>query len=227
MRILIADDDPQFLRALRITLGARGYEVLLARDGQHALEMAIDHKPDIILLDLGMPRLDGVKVIEAVRGWSSAPILVISGRSGSAEKVEALDAGADDYVTKPFSMDELLARIRVLTRRIGQDEVDEEPIVAFGSVWVDLAAHTVTRDGANVRLTPTEWRVLELLIRNEGRLVTRQTMLSQAWGSEHVTDTGYLRLYISQLRKKLEPEPSRPRYLITDAGMGYRLVLDP
>ena len=227
MRILIADDDPQFLRALRITLGDRGYEVLLARDGQHALEMAIDHKPDIILLDLGMPRLDGVKVIEAVRGWSSAPILVISGRSGSAEKVEALDAGADDYVTKPFSMDELLARIRVLTRRIGQDEVDEEPIVAFGSVWVDLAAHTVTRDGANVRLTPTEWRVLELLIRNEGRLVTRQTMLSQVWGSEHVTDTGYLRLYISQLRKKLEPEPSRPRYLITDAGMGYRLVLDP
>ena len=227
MRILIADDDPQFLRALRITLGARGYEVLLARDGQHALEMSIDHKPDIILLDLGMPRLDGVKVIEAVRGWSSAPILVISGRSGSAEKVEALDAGADDYVTKPFSMDELLARIRVLTRRIGQDEVDEEPIVAFGSVWVDLAAHTVTRDGANVRLTPTEWRVLELLIRNEGRLVTRQTMLSQVWGSEHVTDTGYLRLYISQLRKKLEPEPSRPRYLITDAGMGYRLVLDP
>lgn len=227
MRILIADDDPQFLRALRITLGARGYEVLLARDGQHALEMAIDHKPDIILLDLGMPRLDGVKVIEAVRGWSSAPILVISGRSGSAEKVEALDAGADDYVTKPFSMDELLARIRVLTRRIGQDEVDEEPIVAFGSVWVDLAAHTVTRDGANVRLTPTEWRVLELLIRNEGRLVTRQTMLSQVWGSEHVTDTGYLRLYISHLRKKLEPEPSRPRYLITDAGMGYRLVLDP
>lgn len=227
MRILIADDDPQFLRALRITLGARGYEVLLARDGQHALEMAIDHKPDIILLDLGMPRLDGVKVIEAVRGWSSAPILVISGRSGSAEKVEALDAGADDYVTKPLSMDELLARIRVLTRRIGQDEVDEEPIVAFGSVWVDLAAHTVTRDGANVRLTPTEWRVLELLIRNEGRLVTRQTMLSQVWGSEHVTDTGYLRLYISQLRKKLEPEPSRPRYLITDAGMGYRLVLDP
>ena len=227
MRILIADDDPQFLRALRITLGARGYEVLLARDGQHALEMAIAHKPDIILLDLGMPRLDGVQVIEAVRGWSSAPILVISGRSGSAEKVEALDAGADDYVTKPFSMDELLARIRVLTRRIGQDEVDEEPVVAFGSVWVDLAAHTVTRDGVNVRLTPTEWRVLELLIRNEGRLVTRQTMLSQVWGSEHVTDTGYLRLYISQLRKKLEPEPSRPRYLITDAGMGYRLVLDP
>jgi len=227
MRILIAEDDPQFLRALRITLGARGYEVLLARDGQHALEMAIDHKPDIILLELGRPRLDGVKVIEAVRGWSSAPILVISGRSGSAEKVEALDAGADDYVTKPFSMEELLARIRVWTRRIGQDEVDEEPIVAFGSVWVDLAAHTVTRDGANVRLTPTEWRGLELLIRNEGRLVTRQTMLSQVWGSEHVTDTGYLRLYISQLRKKLEPEPSRPRYLITDAGMGYRLVLDP
>ena len=223
MKILIADDDPQILRALRITLGARGYEILLARDGQHALEMAVDHKPDIILLDLGMPRLDGVQVIEAVRGWSQAPILVISGRSGSAEKVEALDAGAEDYVTKPFSMDELLARIRVLTRRIGQDEGDSEPVIAFGSVRVDLTSHTVTRDGANVRLTPTEWR----LIHNEGRLVTRQTMLSQVWGSEHVTDTGYLRLYISQLRKKLEPEPSNPRYLITDAGMGYRLVLDP
>lgn len=227
MKILIADDDPQILRALRITLGARGYEILLARDGQHALEMAVDHKPDIILLDLGMPRLDGVQVIEAVRGWSQAPILVISGRSGSAEKVEALDAGAEDYVTKPFSMDELLARIRVLTRRIGQDEGDSEPVIAFGSVRVDLTSHTVTRDGANVRLTPTEWRVLELLIHNEGRLVTRQTMLSQVWGSEHVTDTGHLRLYISQLRKKLEPEPSNPRYLITDAGMGYRLVLDP
>ena len=227
MKILIADDDPQILRALRITLGARGYEIRLARDGQHALEMAVDHKPDIILLDLGMPRLDGVQVIEAVRGWSQAPILVISGRSGSAEKVEALDAGAEDYVTKPFSMDELLARIRVLTRRIGQDEGDSEPVIAFGSVRVDLTSHTVTRDGANVRLTPTEWRVLELLIHNEGRLVTRQTMLSQVWGSEHVTDTGYLRLYISQLRKKLEPEPSNPRYLITDAGMGYRLVLDP
>ena len=227
MKILVADDDPQLVRALRITLGAHGYEVVAAPDGAAAVTLAAQTHPDIVLLDLGMPRLDGVKVIEAVRGWSSAPILVISGRSGSAEKVEALDAGADDYVTKPFSMDELLARIRVLTRRIGQDEVDEEPIVAFGSVWVDLAAHTVTRDGANVRLTPTEWRVLELLIRNEGRLVTRQTMLSQVWGSEHVTDTGYLRLYISQLRKKLEPEPSRPRYLITDAGMGYRLVLDP
>ena len=160
MKILIADDDPQILRALRITLGARGYEILLARDGQHALEMAVDHKPDIILLDLGMPRLDGVQVIEAVRGWSQAPILVISGRSGSAEKVEALDAGAEDYVTKPFSMDELLARIRVLTRRIGQDEGDSEPVIAFGSVRVDLTSHTVTRDGANVRLTPTEWRVL-------------------------------------------------------------------
>ena len=227
MKILIADDDPQILRALRITLGARGYEILLARDGQHALEMAVDHKPDIILLDLGMPRLDGVQVIEAVRGWSQAPILVISGRSGSAEKVEALDAGAEDYVTKAFSMDELLARIRVLTRRIGQDEGDSEPVIAFGSVRVDLTSHTVTRDGADVRLTPTEWRVLELLIHNEGRLVTRQTMLSQVWGSEHVTDTGYLRLYISQLRKKLEPEPSNPRYLITDAGMGYRLVLEP
>lgn len=227
MRILIADDDPQILRALRITLGAKGHEIILARDGQHALDMVVERKPDIILLDLGMPRLDGIRVIEAVRGWSAVPILVISGRSGSAEKVEALDAGADDYVTKPFSMDELLARIRVLSRRVGQDEAGNRPVVEFGPVRVDLAAHTVTRDGKEVRLTPTEWRVLELLIHDEGRLVTRQTLLRNVWGSEHVTDTGYLRLYISQLRKKLEPNPSSPKYLLTEAGMGYRLVLHP
>jgi two-component system KDP operon response regulator KdpE len=227
MRILIADDDPQILRALRITLGAKGYEVVTASDGPHAISAAVDHHPDLVMIDLGMPALDGIAVIEAIRGWSSAPILVVSGRTGAADKVEALDAGADDYVTKPFSMDELLARLRALTRRLPHD--DTEPVVRLGDVTVDLAARSVVRGtGAaaeRIRLTPTEWQVLELLVRNPGRLVTRQTLLSSIWGTAHVADTGYLRLYISQLRKKLEPDPARPRYLLTEAGMGYRLQL--
>lgn len=227
MRILIADDDPQILRALRITLAAKGYEVVTAADGAEAISAAVDHRPDIVMVDLGMPQLDGVQVIEAIRGWSSAPILVVSGRTGAADKVEALDAGADDYVTKPFSIDELLARIRALTRRLAPDETD--PVVRLGDVTVDLAARSVVRDTPegprHIRLTPTEWQVLELLIRHPGKLVTRQTLLTAIWGSEHVTDTGYLRLYLSQLRKKLEPDPGRPRYLLTEAGMGYRLQL--
>lgn len=220
MKILVADDDPQFLRALRITLAAKGYEVVVAADGRQALSLAIDERPDLVMLDLGMPRLDGVAVIEGLRGWSTAPILVVSGRTGAGDKVRALDAGADDYVTKPFAMDELLARIRALTRRVpGQDA---EPVVAFGDVSVDLAAHAVERAGERVRLTPTEWKVLELLLRNPGRLVTRQTLLTEIWGSEHVTDTGYLRLYLAQLRRKLEADPSQPRHLLTESGMGYR-----
>lgn len=226
MKILIADDDPQILRALRITLRARGYEILTATDGTSALNQAIEHKPDLYLLDLGMPRLDGVEVIAGLRGWTSAPILVLSGRTGSADKVEALDAGADDYVTKPFGVDELLARIRALTRRATAGPgADAEPLVRLGAVTIDLTATTATRDGSPpepVRLTPTEWRILEILVRNAGRLVTRQTLLREIWGSEHVTDTGYLRLYLSQLRKKLEPDPSAPRFLLTEPGMGYR-----
>lgn len=228
MRILIADDDPQILRALRITLAAKGYEVVTAADGAEAIAAAVDHRPELVMIDLGMPRLDGVQVIEAIRGWSSAPILVVSGRTGAADKVEALDAGADDYVTKPFSIEELLARIRALTRRVTHD--DAGPVVRLGAVTVDLAAHSVVRAGAageeHIRLTPTEWQVLELLIRNPGKLVTRQTLLSSIWGTAHVTDTGYLRLYLSQLRKKLEPDPAHPRYLLTEAGMGYRLEVE-
>lgn len=228
MRILIADDDPQIVRALRITLSAQGYEVVTAADGTQAIAAAVDHRPDIYLLDLGMPALDGIDVIHAIRGWSDAPILVVSGRTGSGDKVDALDAGADDYVTKPFSIDELLARIRALTRRSPQQEPD--PVVELGDVSVDLPARSVTRtvDGRTerIRLTPTEWQLLEILLRNPGRLVTRQTILTTIWGSEHVTDTGYLRLYVSQLRRKLEPDPAHPRYLLTEAGMGYRLQLD-
>jgi two-component system, OmpR family, KDP operon response regulator KdpE len=222
VRILIADDDPQILRALRITLTARGYEVDTAADGKEALRLAVDKHPDLIILDLGMPGLTGLEVIEGVRGWSQVPILVVSGRTGSLDKVDALDAGADDYVTKPFAADELLARIRALSRRT--PTAADEPVVAFGDVMVDLAAHVVTRSGATVRLTPTEWRMLEVLVRNPDRLVTRETLLTEVWGPQYTTDTGYLRLYLAQLRKKLEPEPSKPRYLLTEAGMGYRFV---
>ena len=230
MKILIADDDPQILRALRITLTASGYDVITAGDGREALRAAADRHPDLIVLDLGMPGLTGIEVIEGVRGWSSVPILVVSGRSDSLDKVEALDAGADDYVTKPFLIDELLARIRALTRRLPQEE-PTAPVVRFGEVVVDLSARTVTRSQAGgavtaVRLTPTEWQMLELLIRNAGRLVTRRTLLTEIWGTEHVRDTGYLRLYMAQLRKKLEREPAAPQHLLTEAGMGYRLVLD-
>lgn len=227
MKILIADDDPQLVRALRITLGAEGYQIIAAPDGARAIQAAVDHQPDLVLLDLGMPGLDGIDVIHALRGWTQIPVLVVSGRTGAADKVEALDAGADDYVTKPFSIQELLARVRALTRRVPSAE--PEPIVRIGDVSIDLTARSVTRtvrgETHHVRLTPTEWRVLELLVRNPGRLVTRQTLLTQIWGSDHVADTGYLRLYISQLRKKLEPDPHLPRYLLTEAGMGYRLEL--
>lgn len=225
MRILLADDDPQILRALRITLTARGYEVTTASDGRAAVDAATKVHPDLVVLDLGMPGLTGIEVIEALRGWTQVPILVVSGRSESWDKVEALDAGADDYVTKPFQADELLARIRALTRRT--PEATDEPVVTFGDVTVDLSAHVVHRAGATVRLTPTEWKLLEVLVRNPGRLVTREALLTEVWGPQYTTDTGYLRLYLSQLRKKLEAEPSTPRYLLTEAGMGYRFAPDP
>lgn len=222
MKILIADDDPQMVRALRITLGARGYDVVTAADGTAALDAAIATHPDIVVIDLGMPGLTGIEVIEALRGWTQIPILVVSGRSESWDKVEALDAGADDYVTKPFSADELLARIRALARRTPASS--DEPTLSFADVKVDLSAHVITRAGAPVRLTPTEWRILEVLIRNHDRLVTREVLLKEVWGPQYTTDTGYLRLYLSQLRKKLEPEPSAPRYFLTEAGMGYRFT---
>lgn len=225
MRILIADDDPQMLRALRITLTARGYDVVTAADGTAALDAAIAHHPELVVIDLGMPGLTGIEVIEAIRGWSQIPVLVVSGRSESWDKVDALDAGADDYVTKPFSADELLARIRALTRRTVASP--EAPVVQFGDVTVDLAAHVVTRAGSVVRMTPTEWSLLEVLVRNPGKLVTRETLLTEVWGKQYTTDTGYLRLYMSQLRKKLEADPSNPVHLLTEQGLGYRFVPEP
>lgn len=224
MKILVADDDPQLVRALRITLSAHGYEVVAAADGPSAITTAAQTHPDIVLLDLGMPHLDGVQVIEALRGWTTVPIIVVSGRTGSADKVDALDAGADDYVTKPFQIDELLARLRALGRRVPASA--GEAVVRFGEVELDLAAKTVTRAGSPVHLTPTEWRMLEFLARHPGALVTRQSLLKEIWASEQVSDSGYLRLYMSQLRKKLEADPARPVHLLTEQGMGYRLVTE-
>jgi two-component system KDP operon response regulator KdpE len=228
VKILIADDDPQILRALKLTLRAKGHDIVTAGDGAEALDMVTAHHPDLVILDLGMPKLNGVEVIEALRGWSQVPILVVSGRTDAVDKVDALDAGADDYVTKPFAIDELLARIRALTRRTVP--ADDEPIVTFGAVSVDFSAKQILRrrNGTTeqVRLTPTEWRILELLVHNPGKLVTRESLLSQIWGPHHSKDTGYLRLYFAQLRKKLEPVPSEPRYLVTVLGMGYRFEPD-
>jgi two-component system KDP operon response regulator KdpE len=228
MRILIADDDPQILRALKVTLRARGYDIITAGDGVQALEAAASHHPDLVVLDLGMPKLDGVEVIEGLRGWTQVPVLVVSGRTDAADKVDALDAGADDYVTKPFAIDELLARIRALTRRVVSS--DDEPVISFGAISIDFSAKQVLRRvgerSESVRLTPTEWRILELLVHNPDKLVTRESLLSQIWGPHHTKDTGYLRLYFAQLRKKLEPIPAEPRYFVTVLGMGYRFVPD-
>lgn len=227
MKILVADDDPQFLKALKITLHSQGYEIVTASDGVDCIKVAVETHPDMFVLDLGMPKMDGMGVIQGVRGWTDAPILVVSGRTDAREKVAVLDAGADDYLTKPVSIDELLARIRALARRIPQET--ETPTVTFGDVTVDLTAHAVFRDfrgrQVRVRLTPTEWKVLEVLVRNAGKLVTRQDLLTEIWGSEHINDSGYLRLYISQLRKKVEADPAHPQYLKTEPGMGYRLDL--
>jgi two-component system, OmpR family, KDP operon response regulator KdpE len=222
MRVLVADDDPQILKALRIILTAHGYDVTTVGDGRAAIDAAARETPDLILLDLGMPGIGGVEVIEAVRGWANTPILVVSGRSDVSGKVRALDAGANDYVVKPFATEELLARIRASTRRLA--ETSSTPVIEFGDVRIDLAAKQAVRAGTEVRLTPTEWAVLELLIRNPRRLVTQQTLLTSVWGPSHARDSGYLRIYLSALRKKLEADPSRPAHLITEPGIGYRFV---
>lgn len=221
-RVLVVEDDPGLARALAITLRARQYEVDVALTGAGAIEAAASRPPDLLVLDLGLPDIDGMDVLHAVRGWSRVPVVVLSARVGSRDKVEALDAGADDYVTKPFGMDELLARIRAATRR-GSPEADQ-PVVTTAAFTVDLAHRRVTRDGRDVRLTPTEWRILEILARNLGRIVGRRELLRELRGPYLDTETHYLRVYLAQLRAKLEPEPSRPRHLLTEPGVGYRLV---
>ncbi|MGW5879347.1 response regulator [Nocardiopsis terrae] len=220
MRILVVDDDVQIIRAMRINLRARGYDVDTAADGAGALRLASENHPHVVLLDLGLPDMEGVEVIQRLRGWSQVPILVLSARHSASEKVRCLDLGADDYVTKPFGMDELLARMRAAERRAVL--VEEAPVVRTESFDVDLGAKRVLRDGEEVRLTPTEWHILELLTRNAGQLVSQRQLLHDVWGPGYQNETNYLRVYLAQLRRKLEPDPAHPRYLITEAGRGYR-----
>ena len=221
--VLVVDDEPQLLRALQVNLRAEGYTVLTALDGTTALQHASGSHPDLIVLDLGLPDINGVDVITAIRRSSSTPIIVLSARQGSVDKVRALDAGADDYVTKPFGLDELLARLRVAERRLGSSDVGEQIVVVdVGDFAVDLEKKKVTRDGSPVRLTPREWAILQLLVCNPGRLITQQQMLARIWGPGYDGETHYLRVYMGQLRRKLEADPARPKHLLTEAGMGYR-----
>ncbi len=254
-RVLVVDDEPQILRALRINLRARHIDVHVAATGAEALRTAAHHPPDLVVLDLGLPDLDGVEVIEGLRGWTDAPIIVLSGRTDSADKVDALDAGADDYVTKPFGIDELLARMRAVTRRAVS--AGGQPQVRIGDVLIDFAAKRATRtaraapagagaggvpatpgtDGGrastdtgevtDVRLTPTEWHLIEALVRHPGKLISQRQLLTEVWGPGYADATGNLRLYMAQLRRKLEPDPARPRWLITEPGMGYRFQPGP
>jgi two-component system KDP operon response regulator KdpE len=219
-RVLVVDDEPQIRRALGINLRARGYDVDLAPDGERALDLAARNHPDVVVLDLGLPGTDGVEVIRGLRGWSQVPIVVLSVRDAETEKVAALDAGADDYVTKPFGMDELLARLRAALRRTVPAE--EEALVETPDFTIDLAAKKVHRDGEEVRLTPTEWHVVEVLVRHRGRLVAQRQLLQEVWGPKYHDETNYLRVFMAHVRRKLEPEPARPRYFITEPGMGYR-----
>ena len=242
-RVLVVDDEPQILRALRINLRARDYDVHVAATGTEALEVAGRYPPDLVILDLGLPDLDGVEVIQGLRGWTKAPIIVLSGRADSTDKVEALDAGADDYITKPFGVEELLARMRAAVRRTRPAE--DLPRIQLGQLVIDLAAKRVTRQApvpagagtdagaaaaaaaADIRLTPTEWHLLEVLLRNPGKLLTRNQLLTEVWGPGYADATGNLRLYMAQLRRKLEPDSARPRWLITEPGMGYRYQPSP
>jgi two-component system, OmpR family, KDP operon response regulator KdpE len=222
--VLVVDDDPQIVRALRINLAAHDYHVLTATDGTGALQAATDSKPDAVILDLGLPDLDGMEVITRLRAWTTVPIVVLSARTQPVDKIRALDAGADDYVTKPFRMDELLARLRATRRRaVRTTEPGETTLLDTASFSVDLVAKKVLREGAPVHLTRTEWELLEILVRHHGRLVTQGQLLQQVWGPDFQGNTHYLRVYLSHLRQKLEPEPAHPRHFITETGIGYRL----
>ena len=219
-RVLVVDDEPAMLRALRINLRVRTYDVAIATTGREALAEARRRPPDAVILDLGLPDVDGIEVIGELRGWSHAPVIVLSGRTGPGDKIAALDAGADDYVTKPFSMDELLARLRAVLRR---DDTAHPPArVRIGACEIDLAARTVRGEAADVRLTPTQWRLLEILLRHPGQLVATPRLLTEIWGPGHERSAHYLRFHMSGLRRKLEADPSRPRHLLTEPGMGYR-----
>jgi two-component system KDP operon response regulator KdpE len=220
-RVLVVDDDRPLARALAINLKARGYDVDVALSGREALVAAARQPPDLVVLDLGLPDLDGLEVLQGLRGWTSVPVLVLSAREEQREKVAALDAGADDYITKPFGMDELLARLRATLRRTSP-ATEELPAVTTARFTVDLAARRVVVGGDDVRLTPTEWHLLEVLVRSPGRLVGQKALLQEVWGPAYENEAHYLRVYVAQLRRKLEPDPAHPVHLITEPGMGYR-----
>ena len=219
-RLLLIEDDVALVRTLTISLGAHGFEVDAADRGTRALLMARANVPDAVVVDLGLPDMDGVDVVRDLRTWSDVPVLVLSARDAEASKVAALDAGADDYVTKPFGMDELLARLRAALRRAAPRELSA--VVQAGDLTIDLAARRVDRAGARVHLTPTEWNLLEVLVQASGRLVTQRELLHEVWGPQYTKESNYLRVYIAQLRRKLEDHPSSPRYILTDPGVGYR-----
>jgi len=222
-RVLVVDDEPQIVRALAVNLRIRGYEVDTAPTGERALSLAAAHHPDAVILDLGLPGIDGLEVLRGLRGWSDVPVLVLSVREAEATKVAALDAGADDYVTKPFGMAELLARLRAAMRR-GQRADGDDPVVETADFTVDLAATRVTTAAGEVHLTPTEWHLVEILVRNEGKLVTGPHLLREVWGPAYQDNLNYLRVYLAQIRRKLEPDSARPRHFLTEPGMGYRFV---
>jgi two-component system KDP operon response regulator KdpE len=224
-RVLVVDDEPQLRRALDINLRIRDYEVDLAGTGEDALRQAAHHRPDLVILDLGLPGIGGVEVIKGLRGWTDIPIIVLTVRNTESEKIQALDAGADDYVTKPFALGELLARVRAALRRAAPP-TDDDPVVATPAFTVDLAAKQIQTAGGTTRLTPTEWLIVETLVRNEGRLVTHRQLLDRVWGPSATYDSNLLRVHVAHIRRKLEPDPSRPRYFHTEAGMGYRFVSD-
>ena len=219
-RILVVDDEPGLVHALAINLRAHGWEVTTALDGASALDLAASSHPDVVLLDLGLPDITGLDVIAGIRGWSRVPIVVLSARQQGEDKVDALDAGADDYVTKPFGMNELLARLRAAVRRAAPADTTEA-VVEAGDLTIDLARRRVLRQGSEVRLSPTEWALIEVLVRNRGKLVSRKQLLQEVWGPAYATETGYLRVYAAQLRRKLERDPAHPRHIITQPGMGY------
>ena len=223
--ILVVDDEPQIRRALAVNLAARGYVVDQAGTGREALRLAASAHPDAVVLDLGLPDIDGIDVVRGIRGWSRVPIVILSVRDAEADKVEALDAGADDYVTKPFGMDELLARLRAAIRRSTPDEA--EPVIETDAFTIDLASRSVTRDGRPVHLTPTEWGLVEVLVRNAGRLVTREVILRTVWGEGYDDESGYLRVHMGSVRRKLEADPAHPRHFLTEPRMGYRFLVDP
>lgn len=222
-RVLVVDDEPAIQRALRANLVARGYDADVARTGEEALTLAAGRRPDLVLLDLGLPGMSGIQVIEGLRGWTEVPIIILSARGDEADKVAALDAGADDYLTKPFGMDELFARVRVALRR--KQPLPEQAVVTTPHFTLDLVNKTAVRsDAAPAKLTPTEWQIVEVLVRHPDQLVTQRQLLQQIWQAPVEIDTNLLRVHLTHIRRKLEPDPSRPRYFVTEPRMGYRFL---